>query len=127
MRPGESRKPQAVYQAMPNLLVELAHGHLHREMSRPKDVDRVDLIGMNQSHRPPQPGVSGEKLKKTITLRSRQLLRIIEPFAGKALRQDHRRRGHRTGQRAATRLIHTHDGLDAAGVKGIFKCQIRHS
>lgn len=112
---------------MPNFLVELAHGHLHREMSRLKDVDRVDLIGMNQSHRPPQPGASGEKLKKTITLRSRQLLRIIEPFAGKALRQDHRRRGHRTGQRAATRLIHTHDGLDASGMKGIFKCQVRHS
>ena len=121
MRPGKGWQSKSIYQTMTDLHSELGNRPLHRQMGSTQDIDPINLLFVNQRHRPAYPDIRRKLLIKLLTPGCGQLFGIVQPWTGKALRQDDRAGRDRAGERASTRLIHPHDIRDAAGMEGVFE------
>ncbi len=102
------------------------HRTAHRQMSRSQDVETVDFSAVCCRHRPNDAGIFTQARVKSLSFRGRDFFGIIQTRTGETGRQNHGGGGHWTSQRPPSRLIHSCDPLQAAGMEGGFKGQIRH-
>ena len=103
---------------------ERRHGAPHRLMRGAQDIDPVDLLVLHDGHRPVDLGVRVNSANSDSRWASRSFFEssstLWRNFSGK----NHRRRDHRSGERAPARFIDARDPAQPRLTKRTLTLQI---
>jgi len=82
----------------------------HRFVSRPQNVDRVDLDGIDDADRPRDRVIRDQIAVNLFAFLRQKLLRVIQLSVPEFFRKNNRRCHNRPRQRAASRFVDAGDG-----------------
>jgi len=113
----ERKNRQAIDQDMLRLKGESRQREVHRLVGRTQNIDRVDLDGIDNSHRPRERVVGQQFVVDGLPFFRQELLRIVQLPVPEFLRENHGGSYHRTGERAAPRFVDSGDGRNSEGAQ----------
>ena len=108
---------QAIDQNVVGGLYERFDRQPHSAMARTKNIDPIDLDGIDDAYCPSDFRIRDEVAVDFLAQFRRELFGIVQAAVTEFFRQDHRRRDHWTRQRAAACVIDPGDASDAISAK----------
>ena len=121
---GKRAHGQAINERMLWLRVELCDGAAHGLVRRAEDVDAIDFRDIHNGERKADPRVRGDFHEEQFPCRGGELLGVVQRSVPESLRQNHRRRDDRPGERTAPGLIHPGHKTQTSRTKLVFMREV---
>ena len=115
---------QSVNEHMLRLRIELRDCAAHGLVRRAEDVDAIDFRDIHNGERKPDLRVRGDFHEEQFPCRGGELLGVVQRSVPESLRQNHRRRDDRPGERTAPGLIHPGHKTQTSRTKLVFMREV---
>lgn len=124
LRQREWAHGKAINEHMLRLRIELRDCAAHGLVRRAEDVDAIDFRDIHHGERKADLRVRGDFPEEQFSCRGGELLRVVQQSVPESLRQNHRCRDDRPGERTAPGLIHPGHKTQTSRTKLVFMREV---